>query len=85
VYLPRTLWDTFAILILWFFSVLVFRRINKYLDGLGVPKDYVQAYMWFRLTNSETNLSYAKARMTPAEILEAERMAAEWKASHPER
>jgi len=56
-----------------------------YLDGLGVPKDYVQAYMWFRLTNSETNLSYAKARMTPAEILEAERMAAEWKASHSER
>jgi len=56
-----------------------------YLDGLGVPKDYVQAYMWFRLTNSETNLSYAKARMTPAEILGAERMAAEWKASHPER
>jgi uncharacterized protein len=56
-----------------------------YLDGLGVPKDYVQAYMWFRLTNFGTNLSYAKAHVTPAEILEGERMAAEWKASHPER
>jgi len=56
-----------------------------YLDGLGVPKDYVQAYMWFRLTNFETNLSYAKAQMTPAQILQAERMAAEWKSQHPER
>ncbi len=56
-----------------------------YMDGLGVPKDYVQAYMWFRLTNFESNLSYAKAQMTPAQVLEAERMAAEWKSHHPER
>lgn len=56
-----------------------------YLDGLGVPKDYVQAYMWFSLANVEENLSYAKAQMTPAQILEAERMAAKWKRHHPER
>jgi uncharacterized protein len=56
-----------------------------YMGGLGVPKDYVQAYMWFRLTNFETNLSYAKAQMTPAQVLEGERMAAEWKSYHPER
>jgi uncharacterized protein len=55
-----------------------------YLDGRGVPKDYVQAYVWFSLTNFETNLSYAKAQMTPAQILEAERMAAKWKRHHPE-
>jgi len=36
-------------------------------------------------TNFETNLSYAKAQMTPAQVLEAERMAAEWKSHHPER
>ena len=53
-----------------------------YLDGNGVPKDYVQAYMWFKLTPQETNLSYAKAQMTPAQIAEAERKAAEWKSSH---
>ena len=56
-----------------------------YLKGLGVPKNYVQAYMWFKLANTETNLAYAKARMTPAQVLEAERMAMEWKGHHPER
>jgi hypothetical protein len=55
-----------------------------YLNGLGVPKDYVQAYMWFRLSNSDTNLTFAKAQMTPAQILEAERTAAVWKSRHPE-
>jgi TPR repeat protein len=55
------------------------------LDGNGVPKDYVQAYMWFRLTRHQTNLPYAKAQMTPAQIVEAEQMATEWKRSHPER
>ena len=54
-----------------------------YMGGLGVPKDYVQAYMWFRLTNSEANLPYAKAQMTPAQILEAEQLASEWKSHHP--
>jgi len=56
-----------------------------YLEGLGVPKNYVQAYMWFKLANTETNLAYAKAQMTPAQVLEAERMAMEWKNRHPER
>ncbi len=56
-----------------------------YMYGLGVPKDYVCAYMWFSLTNFETNLSDAKAQMTHAQVLEAERMAAEWKSQHPER
>jgi TPR repeat protein len=55
-----------------------------YMNGLGVPKDYVQAYMWFRLANSDANLSYAKSQMNPAKIIEAERMATEWKNLHPE-
>jgi uncharacterized protein len=53
-----------------------------YLNGNGVPKDYVQAYMWFKLTPDETNLCDAEAQMTAAQIAEAERMAAEWKGSH---
>ena len=56
-----------------------------YLDGLGVPKDYVQAYMWFRLANTDTNLSNAKGQMTPAQVLEAEQMAVEWKSHHRQR
>jgi TPR repeat protein len=56
-----------------------------YMRGLGVAKNQVQAYMWFRLANTEANLAHAKARMTPAQVLEAERMAWEWKSLHPER
>jgi uncharacterized protein len=56
-----------------------------YMNGLGVPKDYVQAYLWFSLANAKTNLSFAKALMTPVQILEAERMATEWKSQHPSR
>jgi hypothetical protein len=46
-----------------------------YLNGLGVPKDYVQAYMWFSLAGFQINLPYAKAEMSPAQVLEAGRMA----------
>jgi TPR repeat protein len=57
-----------------------------YLEGLGVPKDYTLAYMWFRLTNFEPNrnLSLAKSHMSPTDILNAERLAKEWKLKHPE-
>ncbi|PYU04330.1 MAG: hypothetical protein DMG34_10550 [Acidobacteria bacterium] len=53
-----------------------------YLDGKGVQRDYVQAYMWFRLADVEANLSFAKAHMTPEQILEDERLAEEWKNRH---
>jgi len=54
-----------------------------YLDGHGVPKDYVQAYMWFSLTGeSNPNLPFAKDHMTSEQILEAERLAVEWKSRH---
>jgi len=57
-----------------------------YLDGgRGVPRDVVRAYMWLRLADVEVNLAAAKAQMTAAQVKEAERMATEWKSSHPER
>ncbi len=55
-----------------------------YLNGDGLPKDYVRAYMWFKLAAHETNLPDAKGEMSPAEIVEAEQMVTEWKRSHPE-
>ena len=55
-----------------------------YLSGQGVPKDLVLAYMWFLLARTERNFSEAKAQMTPAQIAEAERMAADWINSHPD-
>jgi len=53
-----------------------------YLDGRGVPQDYVQAYMWFRLADfsGSPNLDTAKAQMTDRQILEAEELVNEWKA-----
>jgi hypothetical protein len=55
-----------------------------YLSGQGVPRDYVQAFVWFKISGSESNpnLSVAKAHMTPEAILAAERLAAEWKREH---
>ena len=55
-----------------------------YLEGRGVPKDYIQAYMWFSLFRGKpnTNLAYAKERMTQQQILEAERKVEEWKVHH---
>jgi TPR repeat protein len=53
-----------------------------YLAGLGVLKDYVQAYLRFSLAEFETNVSYAKAQMTSAQVQEAMRMVAEWRSHH---
>ncbi len=59
--------------------------------GQGVPRDYVQAHMWFNLAASksppgEDRDKAAKNRdnvakvMTPAQISEAQKLAREWKA-----
>jgi TPR repeat protein len=56
-----------------------------YLKGLTVPKELVHAYMWFSLTGSQTNLLYAKAEMSPAQVLKAERMAQQWRHRHPSK
>jgi tetratricopeptide (TPR) repeat protein len=53
-----------------------------YLDGKGVPRDYIQAYMCFRLAAFEPNLSFGKTHMTPEQILETERLVEEWKSRH---
>ena len=54
-------------------------------DGKIVPQDYVQAHMWFNLAASRGHKFAVKdrdevaAKMTPAQIAEAQRMAREWK------
>src|ERR1700752_5081721 len=55
-----------------------------YLYGRGVPKDYVQAYMWFRLADFESNpnLSLAESHLNPKQILEAEHFVEQWKSQH---
>jgi uncharacterized protein len=59
-----------------------------YENGLGVPQDYVRAHMWFNLAGASGNPDGVKARdfvaakMTPAQIAEAQRLASEWAESH---
>jgi uncharacterized protein len=57
---------------------------NLYMEGLGVPKDYVQAYMWFSLAGVDESIAYAAGKMTPAQILQAQEIADEWKKQHPD-
>ena len=58
---------------------------GMYYFGLGVPQDYVQAHMWFNLSAAQGHEDAKKCRdllaekMTPAQITEAQGLAAEWK------
>jgi len=55
-----------------------------YGNGRGVPQDYVAAHMWFNLSAAQGNVDAAEnrgsvaARMTPAQIAEAQRLARDW-------
>ncbi len=61
-----------------------------YSHSQGVPQDYVQAHMWYNLAASRfapgsnrdravKNRDIIAAKMTPAQIAEAQRLAREWK------
>jgi uncharacterized protein len=63
---------------------------DMYLQGEGVPQDYVSAHMWFSLaaaaipTVDLPNVAAGyrdevAAKMTPEQIVEAQRLAREWK------
>jgi uncharacterized protein len=58
---------------------------GMYAEGHGVPQDYVLAHMWLNLAAAKGNKSgeigrdMAAARMTPAQIAEAQKRAREWK------
>ncbi len=61
-----------------------------YDNGWGVPQDYVQAHMWYKLATSSfppgedldtavKNRDNVAERMTPAQISEAQKLAREWR------
>ena len=60
-----------------------------YITGKGVPQDYVQAHMWFNLAGAAGSPEGVKSRdivaakMTPAQLADAQRLAREWKPSKP--
>lgn len=55
-----------------------------YYEGSGVPRDYVQAHMWFNLAAAQGHRVARKGmeesvkRMPPAQLAEAQRLAREW-------
>lgn len=67
------------------FVLAQMRLGTMYFQGFGVPQNYILAYMWWSLAASRGNAHAAKFRdyleekMTPAQIAEAQRRAAEWK------
>ena len=62
-----------------------------YMDGRGVPKDYVLAHMWLNLSSAQGDKKAAEARdlvaerMTRAQIAEAKKLAREWRAKHKKK
>ncbi len=65
---------------------------NMYSSSQGVPQDYVQAHLWSNLAaagfsaamvdmrnEAADNRDRIAAKMTPAQIAEAQRLAREWK------
>lgn len=55
---------------------------SLYRQGLGVPRDYVQAYFWFSLDGEEGNAADAREHLSPPEIRGVERLRNEWKERH---
>ena len=55
-----------------------------YVQGLGVPQNYVQAHMWFNLAASRFEAAAVKerdalaVRMAPEQVAEAQKQAAAW-------
>jgi TPR repeat protein len=63
---------------------------HMYEAGEGVPQDYVQAYKWFSLAAVQDVSAAVERRddmialMTPAQIAEGQRLAAEWRPRSPQ-
>lgn len=59
---------------------------NMYQLGKGVAQDYVQAHMWFNLSEQGYDFGNRDAlasHMTPDQIAEAQKLASDWLAAHP--
>ena len=61
-----------------------------YYAGRGIPQDYIEAHKWFNLAaatytakedrdKAVKGRDHVAARMTPAQIAEAQKRAREWK------
>ncbi len=77
------------------YAIAQFNLGNMYALGQGVPQDYIQAHMWWNLAASRytdptkrasavKNRDLVAAKMTPAQIAEAQRLASAWKPKSPQ-
>ncbi len=59
-----------------------------YNNGLGVPRDYVFALMWWNIAvesgheDAQRDREIVAKQMTPDQIAEAQRLAREWMEKH---
>lgn len=61
------------------FYVLELKRAGvTYADGQSLPPDYPAAYKWSLITNNRYGRKELAAKLTPEQIADAERQAAEW-------
>ena len=66
-------------------AVAQFKLGGRYADGLGVPQNDVLAHMWFnlasarRISDAQKDRDRLASKMPPAQIAEAQRLAAQWK------
>lgn len=56
---------------------------SAYAEGRGMPRDYVQAWLWLSLAgrtlqNAQAIRDRIEARMAPVQIVEAQRLSREW-------
>ncbi len=67
------------------FAMSQFNLGEMYAGGLGMPRDYVQAYMWYSIANTngdmkgKVNRDILEKQMTSAQVVEAQKLAREWK------
>ena len=79
-------------------SYAQFHLGDMYNNGEVVQQDYVQAHMWYSLADAgylasknqerlqaNIKLAIVVAKMTPDQIAEAQRLAREWTAAHPNK
>jgi hypothetical protein len=67
------------------YHVLELKRTGvTYADGQSLPPDYPAAYKWSLITKNSAGRKELAARLTPEQIAEAEKQAAEWRARSTE-
>jgi TPR repeat protein len=61
----------------------------SYANGFGVPEDMVLGHMWFNIAaaqgveDAQSGKDQLEERMTPEQIVEAQRLSREWLEAHP--